>query len=94
MDIWYILYILNSIYEKDTMQTVKIIKNGGSQAIRLPRLYRIKGKEAYVKRVPEGILVIEKNDLWAAFEKCLEDFPSDFLKTRRKQKNHKMRIFE
>jgi antitoxin VapB len=76
------------------MQTVKIIKNGGSQAIRLPRLYRIKGKEAYVKKVPEGILLIEKNDLWAAFEKCLEDFHSDFLKTRRKQKNQKRRNIE
>ena len=39
------------------MQIVKIIKNGGSQAIRLPRLYRIKGKEAYVKKVPEGNLL-------------------------------------
>jgi antitoxin VapB len=76
------------------MQTVKIIKNGGSQAVRLPRLYRIKGKEAYVKKVPEGILLMEKNDLWAAFEKCLEDFPPDFLKTRRKQKNPKRRILE
>lgn len=76
------------------MQTVKIIKNGGSQAIRLPRLYRIKGKEAYVKKVPEGILLMEKNDLWTAFEKCLGDFPADFLKTRRKQKNQKRRVFE
>jgi len=41
------------------MQTVKIIINGGSQVIRLPRLYRIKGKEAYVKKVPEGILVTD-----------------------------------
>jgi len=57
-------------------------------------LYRIKGKEAYVKKVPEGILVMEKNDLSAAFEKCLEDFPSDFLGTRRKGKNQKRRNFE
>jgi antitoxin VapB len=76
------------------MQTVKIIKNGGSQAIRLPRLYRIKGKEAYVKKVPEGILLMERNDLWEAFEKCLEDFPSDFLRLRRRQKNQKRRSFE
>jgi antitoxin VapB len=76
------------------MQTVKIIKNGGSQAIRLPRLYRIKGKEAYVKKVPEGILLMEKNDLWAAFENCLEDFPSNFLETKRKPRNQKRRILE
>lgn len=76
------------------MQTAKIIKNGGSQAIRLPRMFRIKGTEAYVKKVPEGILLMEKNDLWAAFEKCLEDFPTDFLKNRRKQKNQIRRAFE
>lgn len=39
-----------SIYKNSTMQTVKIIKNGGSQAIRIPRLYRLKGKEAYDKK--------------------------------------------
>ena len=76
------------------MQTVKIIKNGGSQAIRLPLLYRIKGKEAYVKKVPEGILLMEKDDLWAAFEKCLADFPSDFLKKKRRQRNQKRRVLE
>ncbi len=76
------------------MQTVKIIKNGGSQAIRLPRLYRMKGKEAYVKKVPEGILLMEKNDLWASFEKCLEDFPSDFLAARRTQKNQTRRALD
>ena len=76
------------------MQTVKIIKNGGSQAIRLPRLYRMKGKEAYVKKVPEGILLMEKQDIWTAFEKCLEDFPLDFLKEKRVEKNQKRRRFE
>ncbi len=76
------------------MQTVKIIKNGGSQAIRLPRLYRIKGKEAYVKKVPEGLLLMEKNDVWTAFEKCLEDFPSDFPGPKRKPRNQPRRILE
>lgn len=76
------------------MQTVKIIKNGGSQAIRLPRLYRLKGKEAYVKKVPEGILLMEKTDIWTAFEKCLEDFPADFLLSKREQKNQQRRRFE
>jgi antitoxin VapB len=79
---------------EDNMQTVKIIKNGGSQAIRLPRLYRIRGKEAYIKKVPEGILLIEKNDLWAAFEKCLEDFPTNFLEVHRKTRHQKRRRFE
>ncbi|MBP9211386.1 MAG: AbrB/MazE/SpoVT family DNA-binding domain-containing protein [Bacteroidetes bacterium] len=76
------------------MDTVKIIKNGGSQAVRLPRLYRMSGKEAYVKKVPEGILLMEKGDIWTSFERCLEDFPADFLNKRRIQKNQKRRGFE
>lgn len=76
------------------MHTVKIIKNGGSQAIRLPRLYRLKGKEAYVKMVPEGILLMEKDDVWEAFENCLHDFPADFLAARRKPRDQKRRSFE
>ncbi|MGE5313627.1 MAG: antitoxin [Acidobacteriota bacterium] len=76
------------------MDTAKVIKNGGSQAVRLPRSFRIKGKEAYIKRVPEGILLMEKNDLWEAFEKCLDDFPADFMKERRQQRDQKRRIFE
>lgn len=76
------------------MDTVKIIKNGGSQAVRLPKLYRMNGKEAYVKKVPEGILLMEKLDVLSAFERCLEDFPADFLKTKRMPKNQKRRRFE
>lgn len=73
------------------MLTAKIIKSGGSQVIRLPRLYRINGKEVYIKKVPEGTLLIEQNDPWASFEKCLTEFPSDFLKTKRRQRNQKRR---
>ncbi len=76
------------------MDTVKIIKNGGSQAVRLPRAYSMNGKEAFVKKVPEGILLMEKGDIWTSFERCLEDFPADFLKKKRLQKNQKRRRFE
>jgi antitoxin VapB len=76
------------------MTTAKIIKNGGSQAVRLPREYRLKGREAFVKRVPEGILLMEKEDLWSAFEQCLKEFPADFLTRRRKPLNQKRRALE
>lgn len=76
------------------MDTVKVIKNGGSQAVRLPRLYRMNGKEVFVKRVPEGILLMEKGDIWSAFERCLEEFPEDFLKKKRVPKDQQRRSFE
>ncbi|TGK66607.1 AbrB/MazE/SpoVT family DNA-binding domain-containing protein, partial [Leptospira wolffii] len=38
------------------MNRAKIFKNGDSQAVRLPKEYRFKGKEIYIRK--EGINVI------------------------------------
>lgn len=76
------------------MESVKIIKNGGSQAVRLPKRYRLKGKDAFVKKINGGIMLLEKNDVWETFEKSLEVFPKDFLKKRMTHRKHSKRFFE
>jgi len=38
------------------MTTAKVFKNGGSQAIRLPKEFRVKGKKVYLKKTNEGLL--------------------------------------
>lgn len=45
------------------METAALFKNGGSQAVRLPKAFRIEGTEVYIKKVPEGILLIPKENL-------------------------------
>ncbi len=46
--------------------------NGRSQAIRLPKKFRVSGDEVTSSRTPEGILMQER-DPWKLFEEgCLE----------------------
>ncbi len=37
-----------------------LFKNGGSQAVRLPKSFRFEGTEVFIRRVPEGVLLISK----------------------------------
>ncbi|RQD56039.1 MAG: AbrB/MazE/SpoVT family DNA-binding domain-containing protein, partial [Desulfonatronovibrio sp. MSAO_Bac4] len=43
------------------MDTAKLFFNGRSQAVRLPKAYRFEGKEVYIKKVSQGILIIPKD---------------------------------
>ena len=40
------------------MQSAKVFRNGRSQAIRLPKEFRVDVAEVYLKKTPEGFLVI------------------------------------
>lgn len=51
--------------------TAKVFASGRSQAIRLPKEFRVSGKEVRLTRVPGGILITE-GDPWDTFENgCL-----------------------
>jgi len=50
------------------MTTAKVFKNGRSQAIRLPKEFRVKTSEVYLKKIRDGFIVMER-DPW---EICLE----------------------
>ncbi len=63
------------------MTTAKVFQNGRSQAIRLPKEFRVKGSEVRLKRVPEGILVIER-DPWEICREACQQLSDDFMKER------------
>jgi antitoxin VapB len=63
------------------MRTAKLFQNGRSQAVRLPREYRFKGKEVYVKRLPYGLLLTQKAP-WDLFEEGIEEISAGFLEER------------
>ncbi|MEM9773069.1 MAG: AbrB/MazE/SpoVT family DNA-binding domain-containing protein [Chloroflexota bacterium] len=44
------------------MEKATLFKNGGSQAVRLPRKFRFEGTEVYIRKVPEGILLMPKEE--------------------------------
>jgi antitoxin VapB len=66
------------------MKTAKVFMNGRSQAIRLPREFRVKSTEVFLKRTPEGFLVTEKNP-WDLFYEGVAELSDEFFKDGRKQ---------
>ena len=61
--------------------TAKVFMNGRSQAIRLPKEFRVAANEVYLKRTPEGFLVIER-DPWEIFEEGCRELSDGFMAER------------
>jgi antitoxin VapB len=64
------------------MKTAKLFQNGRSQAVRLPKEFRMPGHEVYVKKVGNAVVLLPTGDPWDAFESSLGQFPDDFLDER------------
>jgi len=57
----------------------KVFMTGRSQAVRLPKQFRVSGDSVYVKRLGNAILLIPKSaDRWAGLFAALDEFPRDF----------------
>lgn len=66
------------------MVTAKVFQNGRSQAIRLPKEFRVASDEVYLKKTPEGFLVIAK-DPWDLFREGIAELSDDFMAGGRDQ---------
>lgn len=64
------------------MKVAKVFMNGRSQAIRLPREFRVRGSQVRLQRVPEGFLVMER-DPWEVCREACQELPDDFMAERR-----------
>lgn len=64
------------------MNTARIFESGNSQAVRLPKEFRLEGSEVYIKRVGRGLLLMPTDDPWASLAGSLEKFSGDFLEER------------
>jgi len=58
------------------METAKLFKHGGSQAVRLPKDFRLPGSEARVRRLGRGVLL-------EPMERSLEDVKAIFAEIDR-----------
>jgi len=72
------------------MPTAKVFKTGRSQAIRLPKEFRVETDEVYLKKVPEGFLVIPR-DPWDLFFEGVQELSDGFMAEGRQQ-SLKLRI--
>ena len=74
------------------MDTAKLFINGRSQAVRLPKAYRFEGKEVYVKKVSEGVLLLPKdNGIWDVWEKNLRKYDKPFMPERNQPQSQQER---
>ena len=73
------------------MQTAKVFTNGRSQAIRLPKEYRFRGKEVYIRKY-EGILILyPKTAPWAPLLNSVGKFTDDFMQDRNQPSDQQTR---
>ncbi|MBM4037978.1 MAG: AbrB/MazE/SpoVT family DNA-binding domain-containing protein [Planctomycetes bacterium] len=71
------------------METAKLFTTGGSQAVRLPKDCRFRGKEVYVKRFRDMVILMSKSALLRSFRESLDLFTPDFMETREQGKQEK-----
>lgn len=64
------------------MDIAKIFINGRSQAVRLPKEYRLEGSEVYVKKVDDVVILIPKDSAWKTMETSVNYFSDDFMSER------------
>ena len=84
-----------SIYlQENSMDTAKLFKNGKSQAVRLrlPREFKFQGKEVYIKRISENVVLIPQNNPWESLISSLGKFSTDFMSRRRQPALEKREI--
>ena len=60
------------------MMTAKVLKNGGSQAIRLPKECRISSDEVMVNKIGDIVILLPKRNKWDSFMRAIDMFSDDF----------------
>ena len=64
------------------MDRAKLFQNGRSQAVRLPKGFRLPGNEVYVKKVGNAVALIPIEHAWDVLFDSLSKFSDDFMAER------------
>lgn len=73
------------------MHKAKIFKNGDSQAIRLPKDYRFKGKEVYIRKDGDNVVLSPIDDVIDQFWNTLNNFSEDLIMDRNQPRDYDKR---
>ena len=68
------------------MEKAKLFSNGKSQAVRLPKAYRMKGKEVGITKVGNAVVLFPIETKWKSLIDSLEHFSDDFMEKRMQPK--------
>ena len=67
------------------METAKLFQNGSSQAVRLPKEFRMPGNEVKIFKKGNTVILEPIEAIWDKLFESLSEFPEDFLKDGRNQ---------
>jgi antitoxin VapB len=73
------------------MKTAKLFKNGDSQAVRLPKEFRFQGKEVFLRRMGNAVVLLPKTKSWDTLIGSLVKFPPDFMSDREQPRDADLR---
>ncbi len=70
------------------MKTAKIFRSGNSQAVRIPKEFRLEGTEVEIKRQGRALILNpKKKKSWKVLVDSLQKFTKDFMEEGRRQPN-------
>lgn len=64
------------------MKTAKLFQNGRSQAVRLPKEFRFRGNQVFIKKMGNAVVLIPDQDSWQTLFDSLRRFSEDFMTSR------------
>jgi antitoxin VapB len=73
------------------MQTARLFVNGRSQAVRLPKECQFEGKDVYIQKVGEAVILFPVDKAWETFLHGLNSFSDDFMSKGRDQGTEQIR---
>ena len=76
------------------METAKVFQNGRSQAVRLPKAFRFKSKEVFIRKEGANIILSEKPDSWEDFFLSGNKPTPDFMQEREQLDVEEREIFK
>jgi antitoxin VapB len=67
------------------MERAKLFQNGNSQAVRLPKEFRIAGNEVKIFKKGQQVILEPIVPTWDSLFESLREFPEDFMNEGRNQ---------
>ena len=67
------------------MQTAKLFQNGRSQAVRLPKAFRMKGQEVKISKQGNKVILEPIETSWEQWFDAINQFSNDFMPNGREE---------
>lgn len=75
------------------MKTAKLFRNGQSQAVRLPKEFRFKDDQVFIKKSGNIVMLIPVKNSWDSLLNSLNKFSNDFMTERKQPKTQSREAF-